>query len=184
MADKKSFWQTLPGVVTGIATILTAMLGLLPFVLGGEDDAETRATSSPTPTATATSSPTAGTSSRSSRPSEVSAPVAVVAPKAVEFGNAGVGKPIEQTVTIANSGTEYLVVEGAEITGRKDVFAVGDDEECLVETGIAPQSECQLTVLFTPTSAGSFAGFLEIEHSAEDSPSRVALNGEGVLLQL
>lgn len=183
MADKKSFWQTLPGVVTGIATILTAMLGLLSFFVGGEDDAEPRATSSPTPTATATSSPT-GTSSRSSRPSEVSAPVAVVAPKAVEFGNAGLGKPIEQTVTIANSGTEYLVVEGAEITGRKDVFAVGDDEECLVETGIAPRSECRLTVVFTPTSAGSYAGFLEIEHSAEDSPSRVALNGEGVLLQL
>lgn len=180
MADKKSFWQTFPGVVTGIATILTAMLGLLTFFLGGEDDEEPGATSSPTPTVTAT----AGTSSGSSRPSEVSAPVAVVAPKAVEFGNAGVGRQIEQTVTIANSGSEYLVVEGAEITGRKDVFAVGDDAECLVETGIAPQSDCQLTVIFTPTSAGSYAGFLEIEHSAEDSPSRVPLNGEGVLLQL
>lgn len=180
MADKKSFWQTFPGVVTGIATILTATLGLLSLFLGGED--EPRATSSPTPTAT--SSPTEGTSSGTFRPSGVSAPVAVVAPKAVEFGDAGVGKPIEQTVTIANSGSEYLVVEGAEITGRKDVFAVGDDAECLVATGIAPQSDCQLTVIFTPTSAGSYAGFLEIEHSAEDSPSRVPLNGEGVLLKL
>jgi hypothetical protein len=110
--------------------------------------------------------------------------VAVVAPKSVSFGSSGVGKPIEQTVTIANSGTEYLVVDSAEIAGRKEVFAVGDDEECLEKTGIAPGSECQLTVIFTPTSPGSYAGFLEIEHSAEDSPSRVALNGEGVLLQL
>jgi hypothetical protein len=183
MSDKKSFWQTVPGVVTGIATILTAMAGILPFVLGGGDNgSEQSATSSPTPTETA--SPTPSSTSPAARSTELNEPVAVVAPKSIDFGDAGVGRQVQQTVTIANSGGEYLVVLGATITGRNEVFAVENDEECLVETGIAPRSECELTVIFTPTSAGSYAGILEIEHSADGSPAKVALNGEGVLLQL
>ena len=30
MTEKKSFWSTIPGVITGLATILTASLGLIP----------------------------------------------------------------------------------------------------------------------------------------------------------
>lgn len=33
MAEKKSFWSTLPGLVTGIAAIVTGMVALVPVVL-------------------------------------------------------------------------------------------------------------------------------------------------------
>lgn len=184
MTDKKNFWQTAPGVITGLATILTAALGLIPIVTGGDDNPQPQPTQSASPTPT--SSPTSGGSSSGSGNANSGnvAPKAVVAPKSLDFGDIGSGKTSNLTVTVANSGNEYLVVDGASIEGRNDVFSV-QAQECLgEETGIAPDDECEVTVSFNPTSPGAFAGFLEIEHSGKDSPSRVALNGEGLLLGL
>lgn len=184
MSEKKSFWSTIPGVITGVATVLTAVLSLIPLMnnIRGGDDA------TPEPTDSASASPTATSTSRansrgSSGGSRDSAPRAVVTPKNVDFGRLGIGRTQTETVTIANTGTEYLVIEEATITGRTEVFST-EAESCLEPTGIAPESECMLTVTFAPTAAGSFAGFLDIEHSADGSPERVALNGEAALLAL
>lgn len=184
MTEKKNFWQTAPGVITGLATILTAALGVIPIVTGGDDNPQPQSTQSASPTPT--SSPTFSSSSSGSGNSNSGkvAPKVVVAPKSLDFGEIGSGKTAKGTVTVANSGNEYLVVDGATIDGRNDVFSV-EAEECLGEdTGIAPDDECEVTVSFNPTSPGAFAGFLEIEHSGKDSPTRVALNGEGKLLDL
>lgn len=186
MTEKKNFWQTVPGVITGLATILTASLGLIPILTGGDDNPQPQSTQSASPTPTISSSPTSSSSSNGSGNSNSGnvAPKVVVAPKSLNFGKIGSGKTSSQTVTVANSGNEYLVVDGASIDGRNDVFSV-EAEECLgEETGIAPDDECEVTVSFNPTSPGAFAGFLEIEHSGKDSPTRVALNGEGLLLDL
>lgn len=185
MTDKKNFWQTAPGVITGLATILTAALGLIPIVTGGDDNPQPQSTQSASPTPTASSSPTSRSSGGSGNSSSGNvSPKAVVAPKSLDFGEIGSGKAARQTVTVANSGNEYLVIDGASIDGRNDVFSV-EAKECLSEeTGIAPDDECEVTVSFSPTSPGAFAGFLEIEHSGKDSPTRVALNGEGLLLDL
>jgi hypothetical protein len=182
MTEKKNFWQTAPGVITGLATILTAALGLIPILTGGDDSPQPQSTQSASPTPTASSSPTSSFSGNSS--SGNVAPKAVVAPKSLDFGEIGSGKTARQTVTVANSGNEYLVVDGATIEGRTDAFSV-EAQECLgEETGIAPDDECEVTVSFNPTSPGAFAGFLEIEHSGKDSPTRVSLNGDGLLLDL
>lgn len=182
MTEKQNFWQTFPGVIAGIATILTAVVGIMSVVGRGGDDAPESA--SPTATATTTSSPTSGSSSSGSGSSGSVAPKLVVAPKSLDFGQLGSGKTANQTVTVANSGNEYLVVDGAAIDGRDDVFSA-DASECLGDsTGIAPDDECEITVSFTPGSPGTFAGFLEIEHSGNDSPTRVSLSGEGRLLDL
>jgi hypothetical protein len=184
MTDKKNFWQTAPGVITGLATILTAALGLIPILTGGDDNPQPQSTQSASPTPTTSSSPTSSLNSSGNSNSGNVAPKAVVAPKSLNFGEIGSGKTARQTVTVANSGNEYLVVDGASIEGRNDVFSV-EAQECLgEETGIAPDDECEVTVSFNPTSPGAFAGFLDIEHSGKDSPTRVALNGEGLLLDL
>ena len=181
MTEKQNFWQTFPGIIAGIATILTAVVGILSVVnSGGNDAPET----SPTVTPTSTASPTSGSSSNSSGSSGSTAPRAVVAPKSLDFGQLGSGKSATQTVTVANGGNEYLVVDDATIEGRGDVFSV-DAQDCLgEETGLAPEDECDVTVSFNPASPGTYAGFLEIEHSGNDSPTRVALQGEGRLLDL
>ena len=184
MTEKKNFWQTVPGVITGLATILTAALGLIPLVAGNGDEASPQPTQSATATPSDSASLTGGSSSSgTSNSSGNAAPKAVVAPKSLNFGQIGSGKTRELTVTVANSGDEYLVVDGVSISGRDDVFAA-EGEECSEETGIAPDDECEVTVTFTPAAPGAFAGFLEIEHSAKDSPTEVALNGEGLLLDL
>ncbi|CAN5819709.1 hypothetical protein BH23ACT12_BH23ACT12_02040 [soil metagenome] len=179
MTEKKNFWQTAPGMITGLAAILTATVGLIPILTGGDDNPQPEATQSAGPTP---SSPNSGGSSSSS--SGNVAPKAVVTPKSLDFGQVGSARTAKQTATVANSGNEYLVIDDVSIEGRNDVFSV-EAEECLgEETGIAPGDKCEVTVSFRPTSPGSFAGVLEIEHSGSDSPSRVALNGEGTLLNL
>lgn len=185
MTEKKNFWATIPGLITGLATILTAGVTLVSLLTGNGNDSQPQADQSPTPTTTASAtSGTSGGSSGSSSGSSNVAPRAVVAPKSLNFGDLGSGKTAKQTVTVANSGNEYLVVDGASVEGRNDVFSV-EAQECLgEETGIAPEDECEITVAFTPSAPGAFAGILEIEHSGNDSPARVALNGEGRLLDL
>lgn len=178
MSEKPSFWQTLPGVIAGIATILTAVVAILTVLPGNDSDSEPGDAESPSPTATATSRPAGGTGGGG----DVT-PVAVVAPKSLDFGRLGASRTAEQSVTLANTGTEYLVVEEAEISGRTEVFSV-DAGSCLEATGIEPGSDCEITVTFTPGSPGSYAGSLDIEHSGPTSPTRVPLNGEGVLLEL
>ncbi|HEX2054378.1 MAG TPA: choice-of-anchor D domain-containing protein [Actinomycetota bacterium] len=183
MTEKRNFWQTVPGVVTGAATILTAVVALIPLFTGGDSNPGSQASqssSSPSPSETATTSrPTGATTSGNGQ----TAPRAVIAPKTINFGRVGTGRTVTQAVTIANTGTEYLVVDAAEVTGRTEVFSA-EGEECLQQTGIAPASECEIQVTFTPTAPGAYAGFLEIEHTADNSPERVALNGEAALLGL
>jgi hypothetical protein len=185
MTEKKNFWATVPGVITGLATILTAALGLIPLLNGNGNEPAPQPTqsASPTPSLSSTSGNSSGSSGGSGN-SGTAAPRAVVAPKSLNFGQIGSGKSRELTVTVANSGDEYLVVDGASISGRNDVFAA-EGQDCLEqETGIAPDDECEIIVTFTPTAPGAFAGFLEIEHSAKGGPAQVALNGEGLLLDL
>ncbi len=181
MTEKKSFWHTIPGVITGAATIITALLGLIPLLNSGPDgDRQPAESASGTPTAS-------GTSTAANRGSSGSAtdsvPEALISPANVNFGRVGAGKTETQTVTVESSGSEYLVIEEAAISGRTEVFSAEADD-CLDETGIEPGSQCEITVTFRPTSPGSYAGILEIRHSAKGSPERVALNGEGALLEL
>jgi hypothetical protein len=187
MTEKKNFWQTVPGVITGLATILTAAAGLIPLFMNNDKEPEPQVTQSSSPTPTPSGSASSGSESSTSFGSSSSdnpAPKAVVAPKSLDFGQIGSGKSRELTVTVANGGDEYLVVDGVSVSGRNDVFAA-DGQECLGnQTGIEPDGECEIKVKFTPTAPGAFAGFLEIKHSAKDSPTQVALNGEGVLLDL
>lgn len=182
MTEKKSFWSTIPGVVAGIATILTAGVALVSLLNsnGAGPQPPVTETASASPSAPATS----GTSGGNGSGVVSLAPKAVIAPKRIDFGDLGSGRTASQAVTVTNSGTEYLVVEEAAIDSRSDVFTV-DAEDCLTEqTGIAPDDECEIEVTFGPQSAGSFAGFLEIEHSASGSPERIALSGDGRLFGL
>lgn len=181
MTDKKNFWSTVPGIIAGVATILTATVALIPLFMGNDDQAEPEPTESATPTQS--SSSTGGSSSGRGGSSGGAEPRAVVAPKSLDFGDLGSGRSRDLTVTVANSGDGYLMVDDISVTGRSDVFSA-EGQECLEETGIAPDDECEIKVTFKPSSPGEFAGVLEIEHSANGSPADVALNGEGLLLNL
>ena len=180
MSEKRNFWQTIPGLITGLATIATAALALVPLFTNGNDTPQPAGSPSPTSTASPTTRATGGGDTQQGVDS---APRALIAPKSIDFGRIATARTAAQTVTISNTGTEYLVVEDASVTGRTEVFSA-EAQACLEETGIAPDSECEVEVTFAPSAPGSYAGILEIEHSADGSPERVALNGEGALLGL
>jgi hypothetical protein len=52
-SDARSFWATLPGILTGIATVLTALVGLINVLHKSEPSAPARAPAQVTPPATA-----------------------------------------------------------------------------------------------------------------------------------
>lgn len=161
--EKKSLWQTLPALIAGIATILTAVVALATLVLSNGGDRSPGSTDTPEPEATQ--------------------PRAVVSPRNVDFGRVAIGRSGTQAVTVANAGGVALTVDDIAVSGRTEVFSA-DGDGCLGRLGIAAGSECQITVTFSPGSTGDVSGFLEIVHSGTGSPERVALSGQGALLGL
>lgn len=178
MTEKKSVWSSIPTLVAGIATILTATVALVSVIGGNRQAAEPQGEQSPTPTPTLSAS-----GSTSPGPTGGVAPRAVIAPKSLDFGQLGTGKSSQQRVTVTNAGNEYLVIDEVTVSGRTDSFTA-DGQACSDPTGIAPEDSCEITVTFSPRVTGSLAALMEVKHSGPTSPSTVALNGEGRLLDL
>lgn len=178
MTEKKSAWSSIPAVVAGIATILTATVALVSVIGGNRQAADPQVDQSPSPTPTPSASdsafpvPTGGV-----------APRAVIAPKSLDFGQLGTGKSSQQKVSVTNTGNEYLVIDEVTVSGRTDSFTA-DAQECSEPAGIAPEDTCEITVTFSPRVTGSLAASMEVKHSGNTSPGTVALNGEGRLLDL
>lgn len=172
MSEKQSFWATLPGIITGLAAILTGGATIIAFVVGlGSDDEPSADTAAPE---AVTDSPASG---RRGGGTEIE-PQAVIAPRTIDFGQVGRGEESQQTVTVANSGTGYLGVQEVEVSGQQDAFSV-DAKDCLGEAGVEPQGECDISVTFHPPSSGSHSAVVQIEHTGPTSPSQVSVSGEG-----
>jgi len=175
MSEKKSFWATLPGILTGTATVITAALGLWATLSSGGATSNT-----PQPVQTASPSPS------SSLPPELltdELPEADVVPQSVDFGDRGLGRTDSKSITVVNSGEADLEIYQVSLTGEgADRFKVGLDT-CASES-IAPGSRCEITLEFSPSAAGSFLATLQLEHNAQDTPTKVPLSGEGILLEL
>ncbi|MEX2586826.1 MAG: choice-of-anchor D domain-containing protein, partial [Actinomycetota bacterium] len=179
VSEKPSFWATLPGVIAGLAAILTGAATIIAFFMGGFGQNFGQPVEEPSPEQTSSSSTTGSGSSGSERIE----PQAVIAPKSIDFGSVGTGDEARESVTVINSGNEYLVIDEASITGDEAAFSV-EAADCLVAGGIEPQAECEMVVTFNPPSQGSYAGVLQIEHSGPTSPNQVSLRGETRLLGL
>lgn len=157
MSQKKAFWSTLPGILTGTATVITAAIALF------------------------------GTLSNSGKNGTGGAPAgepaASVSPETVGFGKQGLIQSTPQAVTVTNSGGSDLKIGKVGIAGEgKGVFRVVQDT-CASQL-LAPGSRCQINIRFAPGSLGSFLATLEIGHNARGNPTMVPLSGEAILLQL
>ena len=58
MADKKSFWSTMPGLITGVAAIVTGLAALIPIILGLSSKSPNKHNGSGAPAATQSASAT------------------------------------------------------------------------------------------------------------------------------
>lgn len=178
MAEKRSFWATIPGVITGLATVVTAILGIRSFAINsgalrpaGLSPSQSASAASPSPVSTSPSF-------------EGGDSAAVLTPTSVEFGDQRIGTPSSPLrVSVVSAGAGPLVIESVDISGAAGAFAVSENT-CRPGSSLKPRAKCEIALRFTPASAGSFAAVLSIAHSASDSPGKVPLQGTGVLLKL
>src|SRR5690242_15544921 len=94
-------------------------------------------------------------------------------PASLTFGGTVVGgSAAAQTVTVTNTGTTTATVSG--------VSASGDFSQTNNCASLAVGASCTVTVRFTPTASGARTGAVTITSNANNSPTTIALSGNGI----
>ena len=102
-------------------------------------------------------------------------------PNTVDFGNQAVKTTSKgKVVTLTNTGKADLQIKGVKLTSdnSKD-FAVTTDPEKNCGGTLAPKAKCQITITFTPATAGDKKATVEVTSNAKSSPDKVELTGTG-----
>ncbi len=106
-------------------------------------------------------------------------PVFGVSAPSAAFGSLAVGTSSpEQTFTVANGGSNPLVVSAANIVGA-NVNQFSKASDTCTGTPLAYLDTCTVGVEFAPTSTGAKAATLQFVHNAAGSPDTVQLTGTG-----
>ena len=139
-AEKRNFWTTVQGIISGVAAIVTGLGVLIPLLLGVGSKHTNKNTQSPpgvtSPTGTESPTSTAGggttgnasplptdssspfsTDSPSDSSSSSGGPLAIAAdPSSVNFGSIQQGKPTpDKTVSINNPGSAPVTIDKVEM---------------------------------------------------------------------
>lgn len=100
-------------------------------------------------------------------------PVLSANPASVSFADTLVGNDSDaKTVTVTNSGTTTATVSGVSTSGD-----FSQSNNC---STLAVNASCTVNLGFTPTASGARTGTLTIDSDANDSPTTVALSGNGI----
>ncbi|MGN6593262.1 MAG: choice-of-anchor D domain-containing protein, partial [Terriglobales bacterium] len=102
------------------------------------------------------------------------APAATLAPAQLDFGQQAVGASgSAQTITLTNSGNADMTFQKVEATGD---FSATSNCPGTLTAG----ANCAISVVFTPSAAGTRSGALQVFDDASGSPQTAALAGSGV----
>ena len=105
------------------------------------------------------------------------APVATLSTMTLTFASQGVGtQSAGQMVTLTNTGTATMNIEGISITGP-NLADFAQTNTC--GATVAASANCTITVKFTPSASGSRTASLTIDDDAPGNPHSVALAGTG-----
>ena len=144
--NKKSFWSSIPGLVTGLAGLLTGIVGLVTVliqldIIGGDDDETTVAAV----TTTVAPGGTAGTTGGAGGSATTISGRLAAEPTSLKL------QPTERdkTLTVRNASTATLTVLKPEYTGT-DRSAFSTDSGC---TNVVLQAgrSCTLKVTLSPS---------------------------------
>ncbi|MGI9119496.1 MAG: hypothetical protein ACR2G7_05145 [Acidimicrobiales bacterium] len=154
---KRSFWSTIPGLLTGLAGVLTAVVTLLGLAVnqgwigdGGGGDG--------------------GTAS-------AGAPRITVEPEGLTFRKVAV-KAAAQTVTVLNDGAEPVTLE-SDITGDDAETFTADDAGC-TKAPLPPGRTCAVEVTFD-AGIGQYSATLVVTANGGDGAQEVPLEATSVL---
>ena len=97
-----------------------------------------------------------------------------MSPSSLNFGTVNTGSSGQQTITINNTGNSSVTISQISVSGAG--FSLSGAGTPVTLT--ASQS-MQITVHFSPTSAGSVNGSVTVTSNASGSPASVAISGTG-----
>jgi len=147
--NKKSFWSSIPGLVTGLAGLLTGIVGLVTVliqldVIGGKDGSTPSAAVTTTVAPGGTAGTTGGTAGAGGSATTISGRL-TVEPASVKLAT-GVR---ETNVTVRNNATATVTVLKPEYKGR-DSSAFTVDSGC-TNVALRVGASCTVKVQLTPT---------------------------------
>ena len=123
------------------------------------------------------SSATASLSGCTPTSSSASAPAVSLSPTSLTFASRDTGTTSPpQLVTVTNSGTASLFINSAAVPNTLDFTVVGDGCSGLT---LAAGTSCSVSIIFSPTLAGTRTAQLTVTDNAPDSPQTVPLTGTG-----
>jgi hypothetical protein len=178
MSDRRSFWSSVPGLVTGLAGLLTGIVGLVTVliqlgVLGGKDKASSSG-SPPTTVSTTTVTVAPGQTNSTTVLGGVagSTPTTergrfTVSPTLLTLQSSDRQKPL----TVKNASTATSITVLAPDFDGADKAAFKADAGC-TNALLQPGASCTLNVLFTPTGIlRSYSANVVVKASGADSTS-------------
>lgn len=104
----------------------------------------------------------------------ISGPSLSVSPASLDFGDVAETFSADAPVTFTNQGTSNLAILDVEMEGA--AFSIDFTDASI----LAPGESETYTVTFSPDAIGDFAGEIIITSTDPDSPTSVALSGNGV----
>jgi hypothetical protein len=184
MSDRKPFWSSVPGVATGVAGIVSAIVGLLGVSvqlgwIGGDNGTDAASSSDGVSVTTAsTAFGSTATTARTSpavttRPGEYE-----VEPSSIEFEPL---KPREAVVKVKNTGDVPLTMSAPTVRGSAAANFDADDLTC-TESTLGPGLSCEIKVTFTATQPGEYAAALVVAAANVPKAVEVELTGTRTLL--
>ncbi|MBI5473539.1 MAG: choice-of-anchor D domain-containing protein [Ignavibacteriae bacterium] len=100
------------------------------------------------------------------------APAFVLSRQNVAFGAVRVGFTKSDTITLANSGNDTLIVRQAASSDQRFAAVVADSI-------LLPSESQTVLVRFTPDSLSFYEAYFAFTHNAEGSPTSIAVSGTG-----
>ncbi len=108
----------------------------------------------------------------------LSGPAATIFPSTANFGSVTVGTSGPTRVfSIVNNGDQALAISSISIIGT-NASSFSQTNTCTAT--LAPNSNCSVSIDFSPTSAGPLLATLEVADNAPASPQTLVLNGAGL----
>jgi len=102
-------------------------------------------------------------------------PTISVESSALPFGDVNLGTSNLETVVVSNVGPTNLVISQARIAGS--AFSISG---LTMPLAIAPGQRAPVVICFSPTLAGSATGTISLFSNARNSPTVIALSGNGL----
>ena len=100
-----------------------------------------------------------------------------ISPGSVNFDSVPIHATVQRTITLSDSGQANVTIYSSQISPINGLFAFVGATPTQVPAG----GTAQITVSFTPDSAGNFSGTVTLTTDDANAPTRtIALNGTGI----